>query len=230
MITVLTGVFKREEVFKLFCKNFYGLHPRPRVVVSGLPNDQCEKICRDYGFTYIYSINKPLGKKINDVTEFAAQKPTGYYLYMGMDDLMSQEMWSFYNSFDGERLALRDYYFYNVFTGAAIRWNGYTGGRSDQSIGAGDLISFNALEKCNFRPLEDSSARWSENQTYKTMKKLGVKTEILRQSETGGLSLDLKTGDNVNQWKVWNNSTVVSYAQMIALGSDLDEIIKSYKK
>lgn len=230
MITVLTGVHKRAEVFKLFCRNFYNLNPRPRVVVAGEPNDPCEAIARAHGFTYYYSVNFPLGRKINDVTEFAAQKPTEFYLYMGMDDLMSQKMWDFYNSFHGERLALSDYYFYNVHTGQALKWNGYGSNRKNYPIGAGDLISHSSLEKCRFRPLVDSSRRWSEFQTHKTMNQHGVKTTLMKIEDVGGLSLDLKTGDNVNKFTVWANSKIIPYAEMIKLGPDLDEIIQSYAK
>lgn len=237
MITVLTGVNERPEAFKLFCMNFYGLNPRPRVIVGGPPNSPCEAIARSYGFTYYYnpkqpgaSKDGPLGRKINNITEFAAQKPTDFYLYMGMDDLMSQKMWGFYNNYSGERLALADYYFYDVHSKQALHWKGYGANRKNHPIGAGDLISHGAMAKAKFRPLIDTSARWSEFQTHGKMNALGVKTDLMKIADVGGLSLDLKTGDNINKFTVWANSVKLPYDEMIKLGPDLHEIIQSYGK
>jgi len=231
MITVLTGVHDRADAFKLFCKNFYNLKPRPNVCIGGEEGNVCEKIARDYGFTYFYLKNRPLGKKINDVTQLACESaPTEYYFYTGMDDLVSQTMWNYYNKFKGQRLCLLDYYFYSIKLKKLIYWAGYKGRRQFQPIGAGELLSHRALASVGFRPLIDASFRWSESQLHQRMIENFIQTELMTVDAMGGIAVDLKDGKNANNFSLWTNSKIVPYSELVRRAPDIDEIIKQYGK
>jgi len=229
-ITVLTGVYKRQSVFRLYAMNMTQLKPRPHVIVAGDPGDPCEAIAKEFGLQYLYVPNRPLGKKHNDLVELACKcYPSEYFLFMGMDNLISQSMWDYYVQYRGTHLALLDYWFHNLYNKQTIYWAGYLKPRKYEPIGAGKLVHIDALRVVDFRPFIDSGGP-NESDFHRKMLNNYVPMDLRYTDKIGGMSIDLKTPENLTRWKVWNNARLEPYEEIIKRAPDIDELIQSWKK
>jgi hypothetical protein len=232
MITVFTGVHKRPDIFELFCKNFTELENPPEIIVGGDKNDPCEAVAAKYGIEYMYpSCNLPLGRKNNDIMEYVCERSgaNDYVLYMGSDNLMSQTMWDYYTDFDGDILALLDYYFVKIGDLSAYYWGGYVGKRAGEPIGAAKLMRVGMLADVSYRPWVDGNTRSTDFDMWNSIVPVAGRIDLVKMSETGGISLDIKSPVGLTKIETIQNTKRVDYSDMVSGSPEIDNILQSWK-
>lgn len=222
-ITICTAVWKRPEVFKTFLESWLALDPVPAIVVVGSLEDECEQIALDYGCGYYRMPNKPVGRKWNLAHQEALHGD--YFLTTASDDVMDQNMWTYYNNFEGERLCLSDLYFYDTVSKKAIYWKGYQDRtRIGHPIGAHQLHRRDVMEKMNWKPFIDTSMG-NEADTHKKCQALGIKTTCVKMHETGGIGIDIKSKDSYSKFRLWPNSVPYAVEKLVEKSPELMKII-----
>ena len=91
-ISLVTGVWKRPEVFEMFAKGVHNLNIELEVIVAGSEGETSRKMVDAHGFHYIEIANQPLAKKMNATTLKAMELGSDYVVCMGSDDIMSPEL------------------------------------------------------------------------------------------------------------------------------------------
>lgn len=228
-ITISTLVWKRPEVFEMFCKNMTGLNPKPQIVVAGSEGDQCEDIAKKYGCIYFKTQNRLLGKKANESVLRALDTECDYIMLTGSDDLISQSQWDFYCKYKGEYLGLLDYYFFNLPDGRMIHWGGYKfKPRIGEPIGAGKLIRKDIAAKFEGVFFNEKSLQPDEHDTHKKALEMGVKMDLFTCSETGGIGIDIKGQGNLTKFSLWNNARYVVAPEILSKYPELESLIKEH--
>lgn len=176
------------------------------MIVCGSPDDGgCQEIVERYGFQYVSHTNLPCGRKANFTCEQAKGDFT-HYMITGSDDLISQELWSFYLNYEGGYLGLADLYFYEPDLKKLIYWRGYREGkpRHGYPIGSCILISHDLMEKVGFRPYKDLTKWPKEQEIHDSISKFHP-VHLVKMAETGGVSVDIK-GGGITRFQLWDNS------------------------
>lgn len=225
-IAISTLVWKRPQVFELFCKNFSSMPNKPIIVVAGSKGDECQDIAKKYGCIYEQVSNDRIGAKANHSVQMCKELDVDYIMLTGSDDLMSVEMWDYFSRFDGEVLGLLDFLFYHPRTERTIHWNGYRNRRVGEPIGAHKLIRKDVMEKINFEPFSNYSKYPDEHDTHKKLLSLGVEQKAVKMIETGGIGVDVKTPDNITKFNLWDNSRFVLYAETIGKHACVSKLIR----
>lgn len=214
-IAVITACWQRPDVFELFLRNMAALDPAPVVLCAGSPGDRCEKLARRFNVLY-RSVPNRMGPKWNYAASMARLHPAQYYLFMGSDDLMDQRCWDYYQRYDGQHLALLDYYFYNLPTHELAYWPGYRGPRAGEPIGAGKLVRADVLADVNYRPFQEHRPNALDHDMHHTLTRRGWDVDVVPMKATGGISLDLKGPGNATRWET---ITGIPYVRMEKAGA-----------
>ena len=226
-IAVSTLVWKRPEIFRMFCENFSNLNPKPIILIAGSENDRCALIAREYECEYVLAPNIKLGRKANRSVELARELDVDYIMLTGSDDLMSQSLWDYYVNFKGEVLGLKDLYFYDMPTGKTLHWKGYSknSSRFGEPIGACKMIRKDILEKLDYKPFDERTPSACEGSTHKKLKALGVVQTVVTMQEAGGVAVDIKNEASYTKFKQWLNSEFVTFNESIGKDGYLSELI-----
>lgn len=223
-ITVCTAVWKRPEIFKIWLDCWLSLDPKPNIVVVGSADDHCEDIALRSECIYYRMPNQPVGAKWNLAHQEALK--CDYLLTTASDDVMDQAMWEYFCTFKGERLTLRDLYFYDTQTKTFIYWPGYQQKSAyfGFPIGAHQLTRFDVMEKIHFQPF-NPLAMAHEHDTERKMKVLGIKSLVIPMELTGGIGIDIKSKGSHSPFKVYPGSQILSIKEMERRSPELIEKI-----
>lgn len=207
-ITLITGVWKRQEVFELFAKGVKALPIELRVIVAGSEGESSRRMVEAHGFEYIETPNSPLSNKMN-ATSLAA-KGSDYVICMGSDDIIHPKLMEQYlvwmqQGYDF--IGSTDYYFYDLENNKALYWGGYIDKkRKGETVGAGRIFSKKLMNDCNWMLWADGVDGGLDS-TSKVNIKGKVKTFSLRS--LGLFAVDLKSSTNITPFKLWKNTRFI---------------------
>ena len=205
-ISMVTGVWKRPEVFKMFAKGVHHLDVDINVIVAGSEGDTSRKMVESEGFNYIEIANQPLATKMNATT--LAAKGSDYVICMGSDDVLSQELLNHYiiwmeKGYDF--IGVQDFYFYDTKSGKSLYWGGYRDRRRFMhSAGAGRCISSDLMNRWKWQPWKVGDDDMLDNSMQGRIR---GKQKILNIRELGVYALDIKSSTNMTPFKKWDNTT-----------------------
>jgi hypothetical protein len=225
-ILVSTLCWKRPQVFDAFCDHFKNKHKAKHILVAGSQGDECTDIVRKHEVRYTVADNRRLGYKANESIRLAKGLDYDYILLTGSDDFMSAKMWDFYSNYQGDYLCLKDLYFYHTPTKRTIYWKGYEGSRAGQPIGAFQLIKREVVEAMEHTLFDEKLSYPCEVSVFKKASKLGVQIDALKMGATGGMAVDIKTGENLTKFNLWANAKYVNYSQTLQTSDVLHNVIE----
>lgn len=209
-ITLVTGVWKRPEVFKLFAKGVKDLPYDLRVIVSGSEGRTSRSMVVNEGFEYIEVRNRPLGNKMNQPVVKA--KGSDYVICMGSDDILSPELFKLYLRYmklGFDFIGLEDFYFYDLNRGKALYWGGYTDRkRKGKTVGAGRCLSAKLLDSMDWQPWDAKRNQYldaSMNEKISSAKK----KKVINLKKRGLMAVDLKSSKNITPFQRWDNSLYI---------------------
>lgn len=211
-ITIVTGVWKRPEVFEMFSKGIENLGVDVRVIVAGSEGDTSRTMVESKGFEYIEVPNRPLSNKMNATTR--AAKGSDYVICMGSDDIISPELFQEYLKYmneDYDFVGLTDFYFYDTESKRAMYWGGYNDKRKGTSIGAGCVISAKLLNNMCHEPWKNGLNKGLDGSMQR---RINGKVAKFSLKEKGLFALDIKSSTNITPFELWKNSSYID-AQII---------------
>lgn len=221
-ICIITAVWKRPEVFKIFAESIKLLKGDIVVCVVGSEGDKSRKMVESYGFQYTEAPNKPLGVKWNQAAILASQTDADYYLLMGSDDIINQSFLDWYIKLAQkgyEYIYVTDGYFYDTVSAKSLYWSGYKKSvyRSElrRALGCGKMLSKRLMIKASWRPWETHVDRGLDN-SFNNKMRLSTKYSIgVRCEGSDRCILDIKSSTNMTPFAKWENCKWVDSKEML---------------
>jgi len=204
-ISMVTGVWKRPEVFKMFAKSVHALNTEIDVIVAGSEGAKSKKMVEDEGFQYIEIANQPLATKMN-ATTLAAQN-SDYVLCMGSDDIMHPALMDHYIELmkaGHDFIGCQDYYFYDTVSGRSLYWGGYRERyRRHVPCGASRAISSRLMDRWDWKPWKVGDDAYLDNSMDGRIR---GKQKIINLKKLGLYALDIKSSTNMTPFERWPNT------------------------
>lgn len=217
-LVILTCVYKRPQILKLFLVNFKALQEGMKgianlsLVMAGSrdEDEECYEMAKKYkDVTWIEHENLPLGKKLNATVEHLRDKEFDAAVMLGSDDLIGvgvlikycRTLNAGYNC-----VGLADMYALNSETGAMVYWAGYTSTRAGMSLGAARMLSKKLIQKANYKLWDDTLNKGLDGSMTKILDPLeGKKTLILYCRHDKNLFVvDVKSSVNIWPYEIWH--------------------------
>lgn len=216
-IAIVTAVWRRPEVFKMFAEGVKVLqshfHGRLEIIccVAGSESFQSRTMVEAYNnFFYTELPNHPLHAKFNQATRLAYKLNADYCLMLGSDDIIGINLMEryFHLMQHGIDYAyLTDCYFFDTVTKKGLYWGGYISRLNrGKGAGIGRLISKNALDKINWICWPPGYDRVLDTGFDKQMDKLRCSKVEINLKREKLFALDIKSSTNMTPFDQWENS------------------------
>lgn len=203
-IAIISAVWQRPEVFKLFAQGLHSLikaFPETdfQVFIAGSEGQTSQSMVEAEGFNYNEIPNKPLALKHNSACLKAKEWGPDFTLCLGSDDILSPETFSLYLKRLEEHpttdfIGLTDYYFYDLTTDRALYWGGYTDHRKGHVCGAGILLSKQLLDIWNWKPWHPKFDHILDDAIWNKLKMtFPCKKYLFSLKENGVYAIDIKS-------------------------------------
>lgn len=211
-IVIVTAVWKRPEIFKMFAQSIHNLGDDIPVIVAGSEGIKSRKMVEAEDFEYLERPNEPLAEKHNAAMKEARRWNPTHVLCLGSDDLISPELWAIYKDIAERRIdyaGVTDFYFYDAQSKKTAYWGGYIDHRKGETAGAGRLLSQRLLNKWNWRPWEKRHSNILDDSMPIKLKQLNHSREIFSLKEKGVFAVDVKSEINMTPFELWPNTDYI---------------------
>ena len=199
-IGIITGCWQRHEVLLAALNNWTELGAAEIIVAFTKEDRMSDRILKQHGCRTVVAPNR-LAEKFNAATLAAKHSDCDYFLHMGADDLVDGILWEAYQRYTGHHMALTDWYFHHLPTNETRYWPGYEGPRKGEPIGAGKLVSREALQAIRWTPFIEGRNNALDFDQHQKLKAAGYGPECYRLMDIGGIGVDLKDEANATPWK-----------------------------
>lgn len=215
-LAIVTGVWKRPEVFKLFAKHTKRLLKSNidiQVFVAGSEGKTSEDMVRKEGFFYVEMPNHPLAEKMNTPLQMAKQWGADYVLCVGSDDIITPQLLLIYQAYmraEYDFIGVLDWYFYDLTSKKALYWGGYKDSRKGATCGAGRVLSKDLLNKWGWRIWENKHNRILDNSMEEKLKQTTHKAVTFSLKDFDIYAFDIKSSTNMTPFEQWPNSRYIN--------------------
>lgn len=210
-LCVVTGMWKRPDVFKIFGRHYKNLGID--VIVVGSEGETSKKLAESFGFIYLERPNKPLGSKMNATITEAMKREYTHVICVGSDDLLSQELIDEYVSIIKKGyhfIGVTDFYFYDLQSSKATYWGGYRElYRRNHTVGAGRVLSRKLIESWNGVVWDDMHPEHLDTSMQNQLSHSSLPKFTFSLKEKGLLAVDLKSEVNMTPFKLWDNTSYI---------------------
>lgn len=209
-LCVVTGMWKRPEVFKIFGEHYQKLGLD--VICVGSEGSKSKKLAEHYGFIYLERPNNPLGAKMNATITEALKRGYTHVICVGSDDLITKDLVDEYIRLIKEGyhfIGLLDFYFYELESGKAIYWGGYNDKRIGKTVGAGRVLSAELINRLG-TVWNDNDNRYLDKGMQMRLSASNLPQKTFKLKDKGMLAVDLKSSDNITPFAKWRNSHYIS--------------------
>ncbi len=216
-IAIVTGIWKRFEVFEMFAKGVHELEKIKGIelitIVAGSEGVKSKKIVEKHNFHYIEMPNQPLAAKMNSTLSMAKDMNVDYVLCLGSDDIIHVDLMKKYielMSQDFDFVGVLDFYFYDTISRTSIYWGGYRDKRRiDHTCGAGRLLSKRLLDKWNWIIWENKHSHVLDNSFQEKLTATPHSSYIFSLQAFDLFGLDIKSETNMTPFALWDNTNYI---------------------
>jgi hypothetical protein len=192
-----------HTISRLYRKN--GVH---KVICVG--DGMAEKaICEQFGAYWVPFQNKPLGAKWNAGFIAARQFNADAVLYVGSSDWLSDNWITTMKPLVNQHqmVGVPGCHFIDIAHKLRlVYWPGYTGERSNETIGIGRMLSKDLLDKINWTPFDDKKDSSLDRSMKDRAERIGVKEYFVKNDELKALSISTYKWINKHKFEMhWNN-------------------------
>lgn len=205
-ISIVTAVHGREHLWDLFTigvmnlkDEFEYLYEVEVVVACSTEKERLYFYRR--GFTALLTGNEWLGKKWNDAIQHAYLSGSDYILMIGSDDVISPDIVDLYAPYIDNQVPAfwtQSMLTLNWDTDEIKHFKGYKR-YQNLGIGAGKMISKEALENSKGRPSEEEIERGLDSSIEARIRQDGFESKVIRKPKP--YILDIKGEDNLNKFE-----------------------------
>lgn len=219
-IAIVTAMWKRPEVFKLFCKGvrqFWSKRYHDKVVVdvfiAGSEGEISRRLVQSElsVANYIEIKNDPLSRKMNAALQLA--RGYDYALCIGSDDVIHPDLFDKYIELAESGIdfvGVSDFYFWDTLTRRAAYWGGYRENyRKGITCGAGRMISARLLDQWNWKVWEDHHSKILDNSIDEKLRTAKHSSLVFSLKEYGLFGLDIKSAENMTPFQLWDNTEFI---------------------
>jgi len=215
-IAIVTGVWKRPEVFKIFAKGINKLRKIKgvewRVIIAGSEGMRSEAMVGIEGFQYIETPNHPLARKMNTTIEMARIWEADYVLCLGSDDIISPKLMRLFIKHMKQGIdfiGVLDFYFYDMVSKKSMYWGGYIDYRKGHTCGAGRCLSKNLLNKWGWSIWEDKQSHILDNSMEDKLEATPHTSVKISLAQEGLFAVDIKSSTNMTPFEPWPNTEFI---------------------
>lgn len=197
-ILIFLAVWKRPEITELCFMGINRLKQHPDFQIEALAvisEDSMIPLCEQYGIRWTMYKNEPLGEKKNHGLKQAKYFDFDYFMEIGSDDLILNELLDDYKNYIGihDVFGITDAAYIDSETGLCRRLIS-----RHSTYGAGRMIHRSALEKCNWSLWNDKLNRGMDNNSVMSLQRKGIHYTKVKPMEFPGV-VDVKSRENI--WK-----------------------------
>jgi len=209
-LCIVTGMWKRPEVFKIFGQHYKDLGID--VIVAGSEGKRSKQLAESFGFIYLKRPNQPLAEKMNATITEGLKRGYTHFICVGSDDLLSKELIDEYIRLirlGYEFIGVLDFYFYELGTGKASYWGGYRDRkRFKHTCGAGRVLSRNLVESWGGKVWEGQ--RYLDSSMQQRLAVSNFPKYVFKLKDKDLLAVDIKSQTNLTPFKLWDNSCYIN--------------------
>jgi hypothetical protein len=210
-IAVVTAMWKRPQIFKLFAKHISKLNHATveiRVFVVGSEGNTSRVVAESYGFNYFEMPNDYVSDKFNYGVAQAKKWKPDYVMIAGSDDIMCNDLFSIYVGLMQRKvdfIGLIDFYIFDSSTRRAMYWGGYTTRRLGEPAGAFRCLSKRLLRKMKWQPFDSGLKRGIDRTLWKKVNSISHTQCIFSIAKHNVFAVDIKSDTNINWFHLWEN-------------------------
>ena len=210
-LCIVTGMWKRPEVFKIFGQHYKDLGID--VIVAGSEGKKSKDLAESFGFIYLERPNQPLAAKMNATITEGLKRGYTHFICVGSDDLLTKDLVDEYKRLirlGYHFIGVLDFYFYELKTGKASYWGGYRDRqRFKHTCGAGRLISRKLVESWGGKVWEDSHSRFLDTSMQQKLATSDLPKYVFKMKDKGIFSVDIKSDTNMTPFALWDNTSYI---------------------
>jgi len=214
---IVTGMWKRPEVFKIFGRHYQDLGID--VIVAGSEGHKSKELAESFGFIYLERPNQPLAEKMNATITEGLKRGYTHFICVGSDDLLTKDLVDEYKRLirlGYHFIGVLDFYFYELETGRASYWGGYRDRkRFRNTCGAGRVLSRKLVESWNGKVWEGE--RYLDTSMQQKLATSDLPKYVFKLKDKGLLAVDIKSDTNLTPFKLWDNTSYID-AQILEDG------------
>jgi len=207
---IVTGMWKRPEVFKIFGQNYRELGID--VIVAGSEGKKSKQLAESFGFIYLERPNRPLAEKMNATITEGLKRGYTHFICVGSDDLLSTELLDEYKRLirlGYHFIGVLDFYFYELQTGKASYWGGYRDRqRLKHTCGAGRVLSRKLVESWKGKVWEGE--RYLDSSMQEKLANSDLPKYVFKLKDKGLFAVDIKSNTNLTPFSLWDNSSYIN--------------------
>ena len=218
-IAIVTAMWKRPEIFEMYAQGIHNLKPKHslQVYTVGSEGAKSKELSHKYGFKYIEYDNKNLSNKHNAACMAARAFRPDYLLFLGSDDILSPETYSYLESVMEQGIdfiGMTDFYFYDTSTNKSAYWGGYIDKRRGHTVGAGRVVSARLMQKWQWRPFEQRHAKVLDDSMQQKLTGLNCRKHIFSLKDNGLFAVDVKSSTNMTPFQLWENTKFINNSEL----------------
>jgi len=208
---IVTGMWKRPEVFKIFGQHYKELGIE--VVVAGSEGKKSKQLAESFGFIYLERPNQPLAAKMNATITEGLKRGYTHFICVGSDDLLTKDLVDEYKrliQLGYDFIGVLDFYFYELDTGKASYWGGYRDRkRFKHTCGAGRVLSRKLVESWNGKVWENQHSDYLDNSMQHKLAMSDLPKYVFKMKDKGIFSVDIKSDTNMTPFALWDNTSYI---------------------
>lgn len=200
-IIVLTAVWKRHELFRIFKQGFNRINKDSNHELT-LVTIGSEEI--KFSSNHVETENKPLSNKWQKGIDYIKDMEFDYVLMLGSDDIVCSKLLKVYTKSMEESIdliGLIDCYFLDSRDSTFKFWQGYKNHRRGESIGMARMISKRLIEKMGWKVWSDGLNKGLDSSMMKNLKRIKYTEKMFNCKKEGIAAIDIKTDINVSNIK-----------------------------
>jgi hypothetical protein len=209
---IVTGMWKRPEVFKLFGEHYQSIGID--VIVVGSEGKQSKDLAESFGFIYLEHPNSPLGSKMNATITEAMKRDYTHVICVGSDDLLSLKLIDYQTGLmqsGYDFIGMTDFYFYELKSGKASYWGGYREPeRRNHTVGAGRCLSRRIINSWGGVVWDNSKPKQLDTVMQNRLSVSKYPQRIFSLKEKGMFAVDIKSNVNMTPFRLWDNSHYIN--------------------
>ena len=227
-LALITTIWKRPELTKIVL-DYYKQFPKLELICVGSEGEKSKQLAE--GWHYVEYKNYPVSEKHNQALKKAKELKVDGVILIGSDDLMSKEVFEFYQTLTPTENVVHgfsDIHFFDTEKGNLYY---YQPNKILQSIGTGRFFSKKILNKCNWELWDNDLNRRLDTNCTNKLKNLCIFEQILKLSDINGFVVDVKHSENITSMEVFNGLKPIEKNIMAKkLGKKVVEEIEALQK
>jgi len=216
-LAIITGIWGRPEVFRLFARGIKKLIKESDLEITCIVAGSQGIISKQSvpkEFYYAEVPNQPLGHKMNVTSLIAQAFHPDYVLCVGSDDIITPECLKVYHQImqrGVDYICMNDLYFYDIVSGKALYWAGYNQRTNrGHAVGTGRMLSKKLMDQLEWRPwCRTGFDHVLDTGMHTKLSRLKFCSEMFSCKEHGVMAVDVKSKVNMTPFMRWDNSEFI---------------------